>query len=186
MLSLPLLHPPIPGSDHSAHRTTEIHDAFQASANPIQRELAARTQSAGTTLEVLRRRKDAGVTEKRVIYPPGGLTHVSIAGPTSTSTTAPTGSIERDLSYSASSPVRRQSIAAPPAGVRLVGNPVRACVRAWVCMCVHVYGRVVHACMGVCMHACMGVVGDGKHSLGTPPPVLCLGGPGTHWSWKGC
>jgi hypothetical protein len=86
--------------------------------------MAARAQSAGTTLEAMRRRKDAGVTEKRVIYPPGGLTHVSIAGPT-TSGTATTGSIERDLSYSASSPVRRQSIAAPPAGVRLVGNPVR-------------------------------------------------------------
>ena len=114
------------GSDKAVQRTTEIHDAYLASANPVEREIANSAQSAGTTMEALRRKKETGVTEKRVIYPPGGLTHVSIKDPAvdPSSSFRTFGTIETDMRYAASSPARRASLATMPAGVRLIGNPV--------------------------------------------------------------
>ena len=105
--------------------TTEIRESYQASVDAEQRERAANTQSAGTTLESLRRKKDDGVTEKRVIYPPGGLTHVSIKDPEASSTVPAAGTMATDLAAAASSGTRTAWMEAEPAGLRLIGNPVR-------------------------------------------------------------
>ena len=113
------------GSDNTVRHTTEIRESYQASVDAEQRERAANTQSAGTTLESLRRKKDDGVTEKRVIYPPGGLTHVSIKDPEASSTVPAAGTMATDLAAAASSGTRTAWMEAEPAGLRLIGNPVR-------------------------------------------------------------